>query len=212
MIIVCDPILAPHKNHLNHFIEWYAYNKRRHELELIMDVGRPLPKAQEKAASKAIEHGASHVLFTEHDHWGYPLPGLDILLEADKDVVGMQTYQRCYPFLPMCMKLVKPEIGFLTTQKNLKPFYPIEPLEQTDLITWAFTLVKTEVFVKMREANLHPWVWDLHPTDSHFCECCMKLGIERWVSNQGIIGHGDVPFNPTLSSSSCACQPHSRGR
>ena len=194
MIVLCDPILTPHKKHLNHLMEWYAYNKIRHDLCLWMEVGRPLQKVQANAVAKAIEHGASHVLFTEHDHWGYPLDGLDVLLEADKDVVGIQTYQRAYPFLPMCMKLVNPELGFLTNEKNLKMFHPTEKLEKTDLITWAFTLVKTDVFVRLRDAGMNPWVWDTHPTDSHFCECCKNLGIDRWVSSEAVIGHGEVPL------------------
>lgn len=192
MIVVCDPIMTPHKKHLSHFIEWYAFNKAKHDLQLWLEVGRPLQKVQANAVEAAMNAGASHVLFTEHDQWGYPIDALDVLLEADKDVVGLQTYQRGYPFLPMNMKLVDPEKGFLGNEKNLKPFYATSDIEKTDLITWGFTLVKTEVFQRMYDAGKWPWVWDKHPTDSHFCQICEDMGIDRWVSSKGWVRHGEL--------------------
>ncbi len=106
-----------------------------------MEVGRPLQKVQSNAVDTALELGSSHVLFTEHDHWAYPVDGLEVLLEQDKDVIGLPTYMRAYPYLPMCMRKIDTSISFVTRERNLRAFHPPAALPETDLITWSFTLV-----------------------------------------------------------------------
>uniref|UniRef100_A0A6M3IES5 Glycosyltransferase n=1 Tax=viral metagenome TaxID=1070528 RepID=A0A6M3IES5_9ZZZZ len=191
-IVLCDPVLQFHRKHIPHLMEWYAANKEKHQLVLHMEFGRPLQKVQGNAVRVAHEMKASHILFTEHDHWGYPIDGLDRLLHHDRDVIGLKTYQRAYPFLPMCWKKIKPELSFLQKERNLRAFHPTQPVEETDLITWAFTLVKTSVFERFQSKGQNPWIWDDFPTDSHFCECCETLGIPRYVCSEGIVCHGDV--------------------
>ena len=190
-IVLCVPVTSAHNKHTPHLMEWYAENRDKHNLVLHWALGRPLHKVQASAVEVAKEIDASHVLFTEHDQWGYPVDGLDVLLKDDKDVVGLPTYMRKYPYLPMCMRKKDPEISFVTTERNLVSFYPTQVLEQTDLITWAFTLVKTDVFRRMEEEGRNPWVWDTVPTDSHFCQHCEDMGIERWINASFFINHGE---------------------
>jgi hypothetical protein len=191
-IVVCDPIMVPHRKHLPHFVEFYAANKAKHELVLHMEVYRPLQQVQRGAVEMAQKIGASHVLFTEHDQWGYPIDGLDVLLEHDRDVIGLQTYQRGYPFVGMHMRKVDPSISFLTKVRNLRSWQIIDPVEETDLITWGFTLVKTSVFDRIDAAGIKVWIWDEVPTDSHFCEACDTLGIPRYICGEGYVCHGDI--------------------
>jgi len=191
-IVVCDPIISLHSKHLPHLMEWYAANKAKHGLVLNMEVGRPLQRVQDNAVKLAQKIKASHVLFTEHDHWAYPVDGLDVLLEYDKDVIGLQTYQRGYPFLGMHMKKIKPEVSFICRERNLRQFEILDKVGQTDLITWAFTLVKTSVFNRIDAAGINCWIWDDVPTDSHFCQACEDLGIDRWICTEGTVYHGDV--------------------
>ena len=191
-IVVCDPIITLHRKHIPHLMEWYAANKAKHDLVLQMEIGRPLHKVQQNAVKVAQEIRASHVLFTEHDHWGYPVDGLDVLLEHDREVIGLQSYQRGYPFMPMQMRKVNRAISFLTKERNLQNFHAVAPVEETDLITWAFTLVRTSVFDRIDAAGIDIWVWDEVPTDSHFCQACEDLGIPRYVCQEGVVNHGDV--------------------
>lgn len=207
-IVLCDPIISLHAKHLPHLMEFYAANKAKHELVLHMRIGRPLHRVQQEAVHVAREISASHVLFTEHDHWAYPINALDKLLETEERVVGLQTYQRSYPFLPMNMRKVHPEVSFLVRERNLRSFYPTERVQPTDLITWAFTLVRLDVFDEIEAARKEgkltgtadeePWVWDQVPTDSHFCQACEDLDIERKVysgltQNEGaLVNHGDI--------------------
>ena len=192
-IVLCVPFVYPHHKHIPHLMEFYAHNKAKHDLHLHWEMGRPLHKVQGNAVEYAREIGASHVLFTEHDQWAYPMDGLDILLEADKEVVGLPTYMRKYPYLPMCMHKIDKSLTLIGQHRNLRSFFPTEPMVTTDLITWAFTLVKMSVFDKLDEAGLNPWQWNEVPTDSYFCQYCEDLGIERWINASYFVNHGDVP-------------------
>lgn len=207
MIVLCDPVLMWHEHHELDLMEFYADNKAKHGLVMHREVGRPLHKVLANAVGKAFDLGASHVLFTEHDHWGYPSDGLDRLLAHDKDVVGFVTHFRtgpkemekvvdqyvAYPFAPMCLRKMKPEVSLLAHRRNLRAFTP-NGLETTDILTWAFTLVRTSVFRRMADAGFNPFeMWAKAPPDSYFCHYCEVLGIDRWVDSSTMIEHGDVP-------------------
>ena len=207
MIVLCVPVVAWWPNHVESLTEFYADNKAKHGLVMHREVGRPLHKVQANAVRKAQEVGASHVLFTEHDHWGYPTDGLDRLLAHEEDVVGFMTHYRtdpkdickmtdqyiAHPFAPMCMRKIPPAISLLAPRRNLKSFTPVG-LEKTDLLTWAFTRVKIDVFERMMVAKLNPFERDgTPPTDSVFCQYCEDLGIERWVDGTETIEHGEIP-------------------
>jgi len=191
-IVLCNPVTKPHKYHTPSLLEWYASNKEKHDLILHYELQRPLHKVQQNAVKVAREQGSTHILFTEHDQWNYPINGLEILLDCDKDVVGFPTYQRCHPYLPMCMRKIDEDISFVTEERNLIPFHPTTVLEKTDLITWAFTLVTVDLFDRMEAEGRDPWVWDTVPTDSHFCQHCQEMGVDRWVNGSAVINHGDI--------------------
>ena len=197
-IVLCDPIITPHRKHLQHIMGWYAANKDRHNLVLHLEVGKPLQRVQGDAVEVARGCGASHVLFTEHDQWAYPVDALDVLLEYDREVIGMQTYQRGYPYLSMHMRKIDPSISFISEERNLRSFQCLNPIEETDLLTWGFTLVAVDVFDRMESAGLNPWIWDMVPTDSHFCQCCEDLKIPRYVCSEATIAHGDIPDDMRL--------------
>ena len=192
-VMLCIPVNDVHPKHTPHVMQFYAENRHRHDMSLHWQLKQPLHKVQKMAVEVAEQMGCTHVLFTEHDQWGYPVDGLDVLLEQDKDVIGLMTYMRNYPYLPMCMKKNDPSISLLTRERNLRSFYPGDALAKTDLLTWGFTLVKMDVFARMKAADLNPWVWGLVPTDSYFCQYCEDLDIERWCCSAYVVNHGDLP-------------------
>jgi len=161
-IVVCDPRIKLDARHIEHFESWFADNKQQHNLVRCNGYWRALHKAQMAAVETAFRIGASHVLFTESDHWGYADGWLEELLNADKDVIGYHTYAKNYPFNSLCMHRAKPGMSMLSATQEmldrgewLKPFdlgrnMPL--IQKTDLITWAFTLVKLSVFDRMRAA------------------------------------------------------------
>lgn len=198
-ILVCVPFMKVHEKHLEHFIEWYAYNKSRHNLRRCRIFYRALHQTQGYAVSMAREMGCSHVLFTEDDQWGYPIDGLDVLLEADLDVVGFKSYFKRYPFLSMAMRRRFPDEPLHLTDRTqrlcqVEGIVPgAAPIQKVDLLSWAFTLVKMSVFDRMKNAGINPFDrWGVSPTDSFFCQYCEDLDIDRYVHFGFTIGHGDV--------------------
>lgn len=172
--------------------------RSRFDLRLFRQWHRALHHIQQGAVNFAWSIGASHILFTEDDQWRYPVDGLQTLLEADKDVIGFKTYFKLYPFKPMCANKKDPH-GNLIEDPNIKNMVHWmeqgggEEIQQRDLITWAFTLVKMSVFDRMQAANLYPFrQWGPHPTDSFFCQYCADLKIPIHVHYGWTIGHGDV--------------------
>ena len=190
-IVVCVPWIKAHKKHMPHFIQWYACNWEKHDLKLHMELWRPLHKVQANAVKTAREIGASHILFTEDYQWGYPVDGLDVLLEANRDVIGFSTYTKEPPHLPMTFKREDPNVSMLVRARNMLPTYVTQEIEAFDLITWAFTLVRTSVFDRVLEDPFR--CWDDVPTDSHFCQACHDVGIPRYFHNGFVINHGHVP-------------------
>ena len=154
-IVVCVPFMKPQERHLEHFEEWYAANRVKHNLVRVRIFWRALHQAQGRAVQMAREIGASHILFTEDDQWGMPVDGLDVLLEADKDVIGFRSYFKKYPFLSMAFRKKDPSLDMVERHPNFQQIEGVgsgDPIQKVDLISWAFTLVKMSVFDRMREA------------------------------------------------------------
>jgi 2-polyprenyl-3-methyl-5-hydroxy-6-metoxy-1,4-benzoquinol methylase len=160
-IVCCIPRLNPDPRHLADWELFYAENKEKHNLVPYIMYNRALHHVQREAVQKAMQIGASHILFTESDQHRYPLDGLEVLLEVDKDVIGFRTYERRYPYRNMCFRKAKPEVSMIIPSEEMAEqeayLFPFgqgdgDVIQKCDLITWAFTLVKVDVFRKMDEA------------------------------------------------------------
>jgi hypothetical protein len=212
LIVVCVPWVKvdPAKKFLPQWMEWYAFNKEKHDLRQNFQMYRPLYEVQEETVEMAKRQGASHVLFVEDDHWGFPIDGLDVLLEADEEVIGFQTFRKKYPYASLAMKKDNPEHNMIGRREDLEAMgLALRPHEQgdgpevqeTDMITWAFTLVKMSVFEKLHIAGKFPFQQQGPvPTDSYFNQYCDDIGIKRHVHFGFGIAHGehDPADLPTL--------------
>jgi len=175
-------------------MEFYAANKAKHDLRLHHRIYRPLYEVQAEAVLAAQGLKASHILFVEDDHWGFPVDGLDELLDLDLDVVGFQTYRKSPPFRSLAMKKQDPSLSALDRHRNLIPHERGDgpEVQETDILTWAFTLVKTSVFDRLYAAGKFPFNQSGPvPTDSYFNQYCEDLGIKRHVHFGYKIAHGD---------------------
>lgn len=192
-IVAFVPFMKPHQKHLEHFIEWYALNKEKHGLLRFRTFYKALHRAQQSALQIAKEAKATHILLTEDDHWGYPKNGLDVLLAADRDVIGFPSYFKHYPWNLMAMRKSDPTRTLLKRNNTLNPATG-SGIQKVDLLTWAFTLVKMSVFERMEAAGKIPFkFWGDTPTDSYFCQYCTDLGIPIYAHMDYIIPHGDLP-------------------
>lgn len=200
MSIAFVPFIKPHEKHMEHFTEWYAIQKVNHARGEGPDVirYRTFYKALHRAQQSALDiakntEGVTHMLFTEDDHWGYPSNGLKVLLEADRDVIGCPSYFKHHPWNLMAMQKRDKSKTLLRRENILTPARG-SGIQEVDLITWAFTLVKMSVFERMEEAGLRPFAcWGDTPTDSYFCQYCADLGIPIHAYMDHIIPHGDLP-------------------
>lgn len=193
-IVLCVPQVRLHKNFIPHIMEFYAVNKARHGLRLNYALYRPLYEVQAEAVLAAQASKASHILFVEDDHWGFPADGLDELLDLDLDVVGFQTVRKSPPFRSLAMKKKDPSVSLLERIPNLLPHDKGDgpDVQETDVLTWAFTLVKTSVFDRLHEAGKFPFnqVGPV-PGDSFFNQYCEDIGIKRHVHFGYTIAHGE---------------------
>ena len=191
-IVICVPWVKPIPQFMSEFPDWYADNKKAYDLKLHWKMWRPLHEVQAGAVKLAREIGASHIMFTEDDHWHFPIDGLEHLLAADKDVIGYPSYFKMFPFYSLVMRKKDPQKSLLADEKNLMPISqaagPV--VQEVDVITWAFTLVKAGVFERLAG---DPFAFTGNPpTDSQFCELCDHAGIPRHVHFGAMIRHGDV--------------------
>jgi hypothetical protein len=198
MIAVCIPLFDPHPNFLVDFAEFYAFNKKRHDLRIApgsLSGRKPLHNVQTAAMNFAVDNSASHVLFFEDDHWRFPTGGLDVLLEEDLPAIGFATIQRSYPYTSLALKRIDSRLPIdQTSERNMVPVeragkdQPI--VMQADVVSWAMHLVKTEVF---KALELNPFrMWGEVPTDSLFAVECEKAEIPRHVHFGCVLPHGDV--------------------
>lgn len=200
-IVLGIPWLKANPLHMEHLTEFYALNKEKYNLRRKQVYYRALHQAQQVIRNTARKMDASHILFTEDDQWGYPIDGLEVLIEADKDVIGFKSYFKKYPYLSMAFRR-KDNKGTMI-ERGTTHFDQLEgvrpgddPVQEVDLLSWAFTLVKMEVFDRMAEADMEPFrQWGPVPTDSFFCHYCELLGIKRYVHFGFTIGHGDIEPN-----------------
>ena len=149
---------------------------------------RPLHKAQQQIVGAARHWGCSHILFVEDDQWDFPHHGLDILLEHDKDVVGLLTYKKEFPFMSMCARR-KVEGDSLLEQNLLAPYIG-DGVDTVDLISFGFTLIKTDVFDRIDDPFALPYAD--HPADSYFSQYCDDAGIQKWIDFDHVVAHGNV--------------------
>ena len=198
MITVCVPLFDPHENFLVDFCEFYAFNKRRHSLRLglgSLSDRKPLHHVQAAAVKTAQENGSEHILFIEDDHWRFPTDGLDVLLGAERDVVGFATVGRKYPFASMALKRTDRRLSILQTEiRNMQPIERVHEdqpvIMQADVVSWGMCLVKTELFARFEKDPFRKW--GEVPTDSLFAHECELLGIPRFVHFGTVLPHGDV--------------------
>lgn len=198
MITICVPLFDPHEHFLIDFCEFYARNKERHQLRLGLGslMGRqPMHRVQAAAVKTAQENGSSHILFTEDDHWRFPLDGLDVLLSAGRDAVGFATVGRKFPYSSLALERTDKSLSIVQTErKNMQPLERIDDEQpvvmKADVVSWAMHLVRTELFEKFEKDPFRKW--GEVPTDSLFAHECEKIGVYRHVHFGCVLPHGDV--------------------
>jgi hypothetical protein len=180
---------------------------------------KPVNIAEIQIVETAIFNKCTHVLFIDDDIYDYKASDLMKLLEADKDVISGIMYASKFPYA-MCafrrfntdMKVIDmpsdnsmyrlyeipclcqkcglgmshwdakfcPSCG--TTQDNL--------IQKVDLIPFCFTLMKLDIFKKMKKPWFH--CTDIYPSDSWFADRCIESGIQEYAHMAVRLTHAGI--------------------
>lgn len=149
--------------------------------------------ARNKIVEKALESGASHVMFIDADMVFSPTD-VDKLLAHDKDIVGGLYVRRQPPHLPTAA------IREGNKLCNLMD-WPADKLFEVYGLATGFMLIKTSVFRKIDK----PWFFygfeDVFDTqlgdDYYFCHKAHEAGLKVWVDPTIPLGH-EGPYIYTL--------------
>lgn len=169
----------------------------------------PTVIAQEELAAHAVDSGATHLLMIDDDIYDYKLTDLVKLLEADVDMIGGVMLTRKFPYHICAMRRLDENRKIIEHAKNVTGFdmYEVPAADRkgvkpVDLISFGFTLFKTDLFRKMKKPYFIP-----HPskidesklnyqyqkfTDSIFCDKIYDVGsqpyahFDVWLNHNGI--------------------------
>jgi hypothetical protein len=158
---------------------------------------RPVHMAEEDLARKAIDSGCTHLLLMDDDIYDVTSADFVKLLQADKDVIGGIMHASGFPYA-MCAFRRYDTSTTLVDQPILKGparLYEIPPeqrvgIQKVDLIPFAFTMIKTDVFKKLKR----PWFTcdNQAPTDSWFADSVLNAKMEYyahfdvWLNHRGV--------------------------
>ena len=145
--------------------------------DVLMRQGSDIVSARTWIIQKAIEDGATHVLFVDHD-MVFPKDALETLLKAKKDIVGVEYFMRKFP--------------------KEATFAPLKEANQYETYLARFCgtglmLIDLKVFEKMtkpwfnngRDANGQVSVGE----DAWFCLTAQDCGYEVWIDPTVKTGH-----------------------
>jgi len=161
---------------------------------------KPVHMAEEALAEHAINTGCSHLLLMDDDIYDVTAQNFVTLLQADKDVVSGIMHASGFPYAMCAFRRynLDTKVADQPILKGPARLYEIPPnqrigLQKVDLIPFCFTLIKTDVFKKLRK----PWFTcnTQAPTDSWFADTVLTKGMEYyahfdvWLNHRGVTRH-----------------------
>ncbi len=167
------------------------YAKEQDRVKIIIEPYTYIHLARTNILLKAIDIGATHLLFIDDD-MVFPKEALDLLLAHDKDIIGGLYYKRFPPHSPV---IYKQQGDRLIVPSD----FPKDKLFEVDSIGTGFLLIKMEVFknshppffyygkasdFKLKQNDL----FDLGE-DTTFCLKARKEGLKIWVDPTIHLGH-----------------------
>ena len=146
------------------------------------------------------DQGFDYILRMDDDMWNVPPNAVQLLLEAQKPVVGAAYPMRTYPYGLCALIKVLPDLTPVDIWKQQERGFRAASgtgLQQVDLIGFGLTLIRVKDIMGLPR---NPFTGMGHvPDDTWFCQLCHEHGIERWVHLGLQICHRHVtPWNCDL--------------
>jgi hypothetical protein len=180
---------------------------------------RPVHMAEIQLAETALFNKCTHILFMDDDIYDVTLADLEKLLAADKEVIGGVMYASKFPYAMCVFRRFNTDLkvidmpsdnsmyrlyevpcqcckcGFGLSHWDAK-FCPVcgaandNIIQKADLIPFAFTLMKTSIFAKLKKPWFHCEIE--YPTDSWFADRCREAGIQEYAHMGVRLNHNGV--------------------
>lgn len=205
-ILIGVPILAWTHEFATSFLNFWTDLMTFKQKGLKFHVGyefmyrKPVHMAEEALAEHAINTGCTHLLLMDDDIYDVTANDFITLLKADKDVVSGIMHASGFPYAMCAFRRynLDTKVADQPILKGPARLYEIPPeqrkgLQKVDLVPFCFTLIKTDVFKKLRK----PWFTcnTQAPTDSWFADTVLSKGMEYyahfdvWLNHRGVTVH-----------------------
>jgi choline kinase len=174
-----DMVLA-----LNKMIHYSTKQETAMHFEMATE-GYTIAENRSMLAAKAIKNDCTHLLMIDDDMI-FPENTLELLLKADKDIIGVLYNPR--QFTSQFMINVKVNGKVLKDRDELP-----KDIFEAEGVGFGTVLIKTDVIKKMER----PWFdWTMHETgmvtegeDFYFCRKARELGYSVWCEPRLKTGH-----------------------
>jgi hypothetical protein len=180
---------------------------------------RPVHMAEIQLAEIAVWNKCTHLLLMDDDIYDVKYEDLKKLVKADKDVIGGVMYASKFPFA-MCVFRrydTSKKVIDMPSDNSMFRLYEIpcrcsncgmglshwdakfcplcgstqdNMIQQADLIPFAFTLIKTSVFNKLKKPWFHCEIE--YPSDSWFADRCIEAGIREYAHMGVRLNHNGI--------------------
>ena len=202
-ILIGVPILAWTHEFATSFLNFWTELMTYQETNRKFHVGyrfiyrKPVHMAEEELAQFAVDAGCTHLLLMDDDIYNVTANDLLALIDADKDVIGGIMHTGGFPHAMCAFRRydTNTKVSDQPILEGPARLYEVPPeqrqgVQKVDLIPFAFTLFKTDVFKKLKK----PWFTcnTQAPTDSWFADTVLEAGMEYyahfgvWLNHRGI--------------------------
>lgn len=180
---------------------------------------KPVHMAEILLAEMAVYNKCTHLLLMDDDIFDVTLDDLKKLLDADKDVIGGVMYTQKFPYAMCVFRRFdsNKKVIDMPSDNTMCRLYEVpctcktcgtpqshwdgkfciacgsptdNLIQEADLIPFAFTLIKTSVFPKLKKPWFHCEIE--YPTDSWFADRCLEAGIREYAHMGVRLNHNGV--------------------
>lgn len=201
-VVVCVPSTGTWASSFGHalaimaadFMTWRPAGCKTKFIQIFTQDSSMLVQSRHDLVKSALTAGATHVLFLDSD-MVFPKGTLQRLLEADKDIVGLNCTTRGWPVAHIAH-------GFDQSLIDSRKRSGLEKVQQVGL---AVMLIKTDVLRKLKPPLfMMEWVPDTGAycgEDIYFCQVAQEAGYDVWIDHdlsKEILHVGHMAFGPDL--------------
>ena len=199
--------------------ELVASGEKRYEVAYHVAYRKPVHMAEEYLVGIAKHNKCTHLLLMDDDIYDVTKKQIDLLFEADKDVIGGVMYASKFPHA-MCVFrrfMTERKVIDMPSDNSIYRLYEVpcqctkcstplthwdikhcpacgEPqsqlVQQADLIPFALTLIKMSVFDKLKEPYFH--CTNKYPTDSWFADRLIEAGMTEHAHMGVRLNHAGI--------------------